>query len=117
MRPLVEEAAKDFHGIHKFSSLATAVYKVLQNQSEFVSLVDEANRQSRSIDKAKGLIQKGLLPRQIKEDIEAVLLALDEEAGLESELFKWDRDRRSSATRSQFAREAGLSPSGFSTPL
>ena len=65
MRPLVEEVAKDFPEIHEFSSLATAINKVLMKRPEF-----------------RNLLPKNLNPRQIKGDIEAILMELDDEADL-----------------------------------
>jgi hypothetical protein len=75
MRPFVE----DFLQVHGFSGPAT-MYKALMKRPEFVILVDEANRRSSAIDKDKGRIPKGLNPRQIKDDIEAILVTLDAEA-------------------------------------
>jgi hypothetical protein len=77
MRPFVEE----FVQVNGFWGPATT-YKALMKRGEFVSVIDEADRQSRSIDKHKARIPKGLNPRQIKGDIEAILVAIDTEAEL-----------------------------------
>ena len=59
-------------------------YKALMKRPEFVSVIDGADRQSRSIDNPKGRIRKGLNPPQIKGD---------------SKLFLWRSTLRQSLSR------------------
>jgi hypothetical protein len=63
MRPFVEDVAVDFPQVHEFSRLATAMYKALMKRTEF-----------------RNVLPKSLNPRQIKGDIEAILVAIDIEA-------------------------------------
>jgi hypothetical protein len=77
MRPFIEDSPR----ARGFSGLA-AMYKALMGRPEFVSVVQEAEHRSRLINKDNGEIPKGLNPRQIKGDIEAILVALDAEAEL-----------------------------------
>ncbi len=65
MRPFVREVAKEFPNVQEFNRLATAIYKVLMKRPEF-----------------RSVLPKSLNPRQIKGDIEAILVVMDIQASL-----------------------------------